>query len=190
MSEFWSDGYDYNKIVEKYPATWKEYSRKNFYTFIHDGKKRNLLDVINEYDVRSILDYGCGHFTFPEMIVAKREPPITVAKYDPFVEEYKERPSGTYDLVISHNVLSWVENEYVEAVIRDHLDYANKAVLMRIPLLKEYSAHHMCIVVALKNIQCKVKEYSVSSFVDLKQIQPMADAMNHNMLYIHLLLEK
>lgn len=139
MVKLWSDGWDYNEVTKDRSPSWKLYSRINDYKFIlENGEERKLIDIINEYDVRSILDYGCGHSTSIRRILeSNNRTDIKLVGYDPFIEGKDVRPEETFDMVMCHNVLGGIEKEYVAAVIEDVLNYSNKIVVIKIPTGKE-----------------------------------------------------
>lgn len=79
--------------------------------------------TIKEHRIGSILDYGCGK--------AKHHPSHWRAvKYDPGVSEYSEKPTSNYDLVICTDVLEHIEEEYIDEVLAEIFQYANKFVYL------------------------------------------------------------
>lgn len=186
MTKLWSDGFDYNEQVKHFPDWWKLLSRNNRYYFVHDGKERNVIDVIREYRVDSILDYGCGNSRSIEISLAKSNIDISVERYDPFVEEWKDRPIKKFDLVVCHNVLGGVEREYAEDVIKDLYEYANKIVMIKIPAIR--SRFYVETINGLYGDQ--VKESSVTTLKEYRKIFPNAKDTDENMKYLYFLIEK
>lgn len=87
---------------------------------------RNLVD---EYGIFSILDYGCGKGK-----LAKALPDLWVLQYDPAVEEFDDEPDPV-DLVVCTDVLEHVEPEFVDNVLDDLDRLAEVAVFVTIPCI-------------------------------------------------------
>lgn len=90
----------------------------------HIGRIQSFID---SNKAETLLDYGCGK--------AKYHPEYwNIAKYDPGVEEYSTKPSGTFDIVICTDVMEHVEIEYVDQVLDEIFAYADKLVYICIGL--------------------------------------------------------
>jgi hypothetical protein len=137
--KLWSDGWDYNEVTKDRPSSWKLYSRINDYRFfLENGKERRLIDIINEFDIKSILDYGCGNSTSIRRILqSSNKTNVKLYDYDPFVKGKDIRPNEMFDMVVCHNVLGGIEENYVPAVIEDLINYSKKIVIIKIPTGKE-----------------------------------------------------
>lgn len=188
IPKLWSDNWDYNESVKDFPDWWKHRSRRNEYIFLNkDGTRRNLSDIIIQYDAKSILDYGCGKS--PSVDVVLRDNNINdviVAKYDPFVEGVDIRPEGQYDIVVCHNVLGGVERQYVDAIIQDLLNYSTKVVVIKIPSRKKNIKFFFN---AIKKAKGKViKEFSIFETNTAKQYIPNFKTLGE--VYMYFLLEK
>ena len=82
---------------------------------------------IEDNKAETLLDYGCGKAQYhPE--------DWSVTKYDPGVEEYSTKPSGTFDIVICTDVMEHVESEYIDQVLDEIFAYADKLVYICIGL--------------------------------------------------------
>lgn len=81
-----------------------------------DGGKHTeaVRQIIDEYQPKTILDYGCGENKLAESLT-----PIRVSGYDPGVRERATMPKPC-DLVISTDVLEHVEPDKLDAVL-DHI---------------------------------------------------------------------
>lgn len=77
--------------------------------------------IIEDYGIETILDYGCGK--------AKYHPSHwNATKYDPGVSEFSEKPTSRHDLIICTDVLEHVEEEYIDEVLQEIFQNANKFV--------------------------------------------------------------
>ena len=70
-------------------------------------------------DIKTILDYGCGEGTLKKWVEDAGITDKEWTLYDPGVVEFQDRPVGTFDLVITTDVLEHVEECYLSAVIKD-----------------------------------------------------------------------
>lgn len=186
MTKFWSDGFDYNESVKHRPDWWKHASRNNRYSFVYDGKERNIIDVIKHHKIESILDYGCGNSRSIEISLVNSNIDISVERYDPFIEEWKTRPIKKFDLVVCHNVLGGVEREYAVDTIKDLYEYANKIVMIKVPAMK--GTFYVKTINSLYGNQ--VKEFSITTLEDYKKIISNAKDTDDNMKYLYFLIEK
>lgn len=90
----------------------------------------DIQNYITEHDITTILDYGCGKGrAIPEQW-------NQVRLYDPGYQPFANKPTKTYDLVISTDVLEHVEEQYVDNVLEEIYGYADKAVYLAISTIK------------------------------------------------------
>jgi len=86
----------------------------------------SIVELLNEHpEIKTILDYGCGEGTLKDWVEDKgihREWTL----YDPGMEQYKEKPSGKFDLVITTDVLEHVEELMLNRVLAELRDYTGK----------------------------------------------------------------
>jgi hypothetical protein len=66
--------------------------------------------------VRSVLDYGCGKGELAKYL-KPHVPDIPVTEYDPGIPGKDTPPTGTFDLVVTCDVLEHVEPEFIDATI-------------------------------------------------------------------------
>lgn len=87
------------------------------------GLAANLPSAINELHskgfCKSILDYGTGKGSLVRRLKSELPDTITVCGYDPAVDEFKVRPSVTFDILTCLDVLEHVELDSIDAVLRD-----------------------------------------------------------------------
>lgn len=89
-----------------------------------------LKELIERYQIQSILDYGCGKAALHKKNVLGDY----VALYDPFYAPYSTKPSGKFDLVICTDVLEHVPEEDIEGTLGELIDYANKVLFLAIAI--------------------------------------------------------
>ena len=117
---------DYNIRTSIYSEEWRYHSRKNKYVFATPQGRTNVNYFIDKYSVKSIIDYGCG---YGEGIDNSQVP---VFYYDPFVEQFKLRPSTKADMVVCYNVLNIIEPEYLTSTINDICELSENLILLNI----------------------------------------------------------
>jgi hypothetical protein len=76
----------------------------------------------------SLIDYGCGQSVLPEILKATGI--STVYRYDPAIPAYAERPTRTFDVLISVDVLEHIPERDLEAVLADMRSFAPHAMLI------------------------------------------------------------
>lgn len=74
--------------------------------------------IISELDPKTILDYGCGESRVVENL-QQEFPNIRYTKYDPYVERYKDYPSGQYDFIMCNLVVHLLNPEMKKYVIQE-----------------------------------------------------------------------
>ena len=92
------------------------------------AKAPYLIPHIRALGARSVIDYGCGQSTFPDMIRASGVE--TVFRYDPAIPAYAERPTLSFDLLVSVDVLEHVPESEIDAVLSDMRSLADNALLV------------------------------------------------------------
>jgi len=88
--------------------------------------KHDINKIIKEFDVKSILDYGCGKAEFQKYIFEKN---LKITNFDPAYEEFSKKPVGFFDLVLCIDVMEHIEESKVEEVFADIFSYSNKVFL-------------------------------------------------------------
>jgi hypothetical protein len=93
----------------------------------------DLLPVIRQYEIKTVLDYGAGQCSLePAIKNIWRNWKIAWTNYDPAHPDIAELPEGKFDLVVSTDVLEHVEPERLEAVLDNIHGYAQKYVFLQI----------------------------------------------------------
>lgn len=101
---------------------------KKWWPFI----KNNL---IKQYSIQTILDYGCGYATLNEVINNDDNfNYLKITNYDPAREEYSKLPNGKYDLIVCTDVLEHVEVEYIDPVLKNIRELASNIVLFSVSI--------------------------------------------------------
>jgi hypothetical protein len=193
MTKLWSDDYDYDKLVEKYSEDWKKNSRASRYRFVHNNAPRKLSDILNEYDISSVLDYGSGYSTYVNHVVDKLHKNIIVVRYDPFVEEVSEKPTTTFDAVVCHNVLGSVEPAFLSAVIEDLFSYSTKLVVLKVAYPSALQNKAEKIIDLIEHLtEWDIREQSIHTAQEYYNIYDAIDGTFSlsDMKYVYYLLEK
>lgn len=90
-------------------------------------------EFIKPYGVTDILDYGCGKNRFA-IKMATIDTNVKITSYDPGMPQFANKPEGTFEAVLCHDVLEHVEPEFIDNVLRDILQYGNKWFYLSIGL--------------------------------------------------------
>lgn len=92
----------------------------NNYTYLHDhqasyGTGGCFAKKILAYKPESILDYGCGKGGLVKWLNKK----VPTNGYDPYVFEYRTKPIGTFDMLVSTDFLEHIEENKLNDVLSD-----------------------------------------------------------------------
>lgn len=94
----------------------------------------HILPIIEEFNVKTILDYGCGQGTLAEGLNSAKVMGKTnfesVYNYDPARREYAKRPKGQFDLVCCTDVLEHIEPEFLQNTLQDIYQYTRKVAYL------------------------------------------------------------
>ncbi len=88
----------------------------------------DLLPHIFERKPISIIDYGCGQSQLANFIIYCGIQ--KVCQYDPAIEIYSKKPSGTFDLLINIDVLEHIPEDELDSIIRDMRSYSDFAIFI------------------------------------------------------------
>lgn len=95
--------------------------------------KDDIKQMLEQFNCKTLLDYGCGHgLQYSKHDLHKYWGLTELAKYDPGVQEFEEKPQGSFDAVINTDVLEHIPEDYVYDVITDIFSYADKFVYFSI----------------------------------------------------------
>jgi hypothetical protein len=155
MTQLWSNNYN------------RSNKTSNFYVFIGSNGRIRIKDLVDNYNISSILDYGCGYSnsvqnSFNLFNITN----VELAKYDPFVPEYSSHPNTTFDLVICHNVLQWVEREFMNDVVQDIANTSNKLVLINNIITSNTDSSILKYTTALQNANLNIIDYKIHNSDD------------------------
>lgn len=96
--------------------------------------KESIRQQLTNKNCKTILDYGCGkaiQYT-RENIHEDYFYGIMPSLYDPAVDEFSKMPKGTFDAVISTDVLEHIEEQDLPKVIKEIFSKADKFVYLGI----------------------------------------------------------
>lgn len=137
-------------------------------------------DFIGQYidtlDCQTILDFGCGKGNqyHKQKIHETHFRGIMPTLYDPAVEEYSTLPEGTFDAVISTDVLEHIEEDNIDDVLELLYSKANKFVYHGI-------ANFPAAVTLSDGRNAHVIQKPIDWWID--KILPYADTMT--MIYVY-----
>jgi len=87
----------------------------------------DIAELVNEFDSKTILDYGCGlGFQYTREKAYKAWGMKPPALYDPAVDRYSIKPEGQFDGVICTDVLEHVPADELDAMVREIAGYARQ----------------------------------------------------------------
>lgn len=100
-----------------------------------------LLRIIEEYNPKSVLDYGCGHWTILSVLSLKLGTKIPkLGGYDPGIPSRATLPEPA-DLVFSTDVLEHIEPDKLESVL-DHI----RTLTLRVAYLNVHTSKATAIL--------------------------------------------
>lgn len=77
----------------------------------------NIPELIKENDIETLFDFGCGQGGLHTYL--KHQCSLKDAKgYDPCVEKYEVLPKGTFDMLVSLDVLEHIEPEFIDDTLK------------------------------------------------------------------------
>lgn len=83
-----------------------------------------LVELIQNYKPKNILDFGCGKGNMLRTIQEKF-PESVVLGYDPGTEDFKNLPDNTVDLIYSADVLEHIEPDFLDSTLSDLFNMAD-----------------------------------------------------------------
>ena len=99
-----------------------------------------LRSIVRKYRCKTMLDYGCGKgLQYPpgENNFAQLIGIQDYAMHDPAYDSYAELPSGTWDLVVCLDVLPFIPESDIDAVIQLMLSRCNKICVIALQDIPE-----------------------------------------------------
>lgn len=150
-SEYYKQSVDLGTDFQKNnPKNWAGYDVVKY--------QRQIKDLVIKYNAKTILDYGCGkgfQYTDPLPYALGDEEPVwttfdkwlgvTVYKYDPCVEEFKEPPSTNmkFDGVICNQVLQTIPDSDLSWVARKLKEHTDKFCFISLNFQKQAKSKKM-----------------------------------------------
>jgi cyclopropane fatty-acyl-phospholipid synthase-like methyltransferase len=77
----------------------------------------NIPDLINTYNIKSLLDFGCGQGGLHAHLKSAHDLEIAEG-YDPCVSKFDKMPAGVFDMLVSFDVLEHIEPEYINDTLK------------------------------------------------------------------------
>ena len=105
--------------------------KKNY--FVGHSLKSNIIyidKIIEDYNCKSLLDFGCGKPILYNPNPYKRD--LDIFLYDPFYSSYKKVPSKKYDMVVCTDVMEHIEKNNIENILKQIQIYTNKVIYFAI----------------------------------------------------------
>lgn len=120
-----NETYEMYRQLHQNPSIFKGGSIKSY---VHDIGK-----MIQDSNVKTLLDYGCGKAISHKDYNLKRLWRLEkVQLFDPGVDEYSNKPEGQYDMTVCIDVMEHVPPECVDAVLADIAAYTKKVAVFSI----------------------------------------------------------
>lgn len=111
----------YTQLHEENPKAFAGNSIKNY---VHD-----IASLVHLFGAKTLLDYGSGKgYQYLKHRVHEHWGGILPYCYDVGVRQLSEKPEGTFDGVICTDVMEHIEEQDVDAVLRDIFGYSNSFV--------------------------------------------------------------
>jgi len=121
-----------NEWIEQY----KQYHKEHNDYGNGDGLKfylQHIVDLVHDWKAESILDFGCGKAEgYLDHNHHKHWGGILPSLYDPAIPEYDTLPEGTFDGVISFDVMEHIPKEQIPETFNKIFSKANKFVFLGI----------------------------------------------------------
>ena len=116
------------ELYKQYHNKHKEYGNGGALKFYLN----HIVDLVKDTKAKSILDYGCGKAHGYLKHNHHKHWGILPELYDPAVVPFTRLPKGTYDGVISFDVLEHIPEEEIAETLKTIIDKANKFVFLGI----------------------------------------------------------
>jgi len=114
---------DYIEQYKEYHKDYTKYPGDNLAPQLH-----HILELIQITQSTTLLDYGCGKGKQWTNNVL----PVTPTLYDPAVPEHENKPTGTFQGVISTDVMEHIPEEQIPQVFQEISQYATRFVFLAI----------------------------------------------------------
>ena len=111
-------------LIEQY----RQMHRERDYGSSSIKKAPYILPYVQLLKARTVIDYGCGQSSLPDLI--SRRCGARVTRYDPGLPAYDQRPVGRFDLLINIDVLEHVPEESIDGVVADMAALSDKALIV------------------------------------------------------------
>jgi hypothetical protein len=98
--------------------------------------KHAIWDYIEENNINSILDYGCGKASYHKILFNNKKLPgcpkhkINIVGYDPAVEQFAQKPTDHFQMALCIDVMEHVQEDKVDEILQDLFNYADKVFIV------------------------------------------------------------
>ena len=116
-------------IGAEFHATHKTWSGKGTLQY-----KEDLKFFIEKYNIKTILDFGCGKGLQYSIYNLDKELGVTVTQYDPCIHGLESWPTGQYDMVIALDCIGRVNNDDLVWLYENFSTWASKCVFIAVQL--------------------------------------------------------
>lgn len=110
---------------------YKLHSENKYYGTSAPNYKETICKIIKAYNIKELIDYGCGK-QLAKTIIPKK---VEYFPYDPAFPELNILPTPK-DMLICIDVLEHIEPEYIDNVLKNISSLTNKVCFLTIALRK------------------------------------------------------
>ncbi len=123
-----------DEVFQKHAAT-QQGGKPWGHTAVRFGGGAHVIALLDKTTphIRTMLDYGSGEGTLRAHVEHERPGRVVFTEYDPGMPGIDKVPSGTFDLVVTTDVLEHVEPHLLAETIREISDLADITVYHNIP---------------------------------------------------------
>ncbi len=144
------------KEKEKYEKIWTHGAYREYSPGLHDMDKLPLLDFLRRFEVKTILDSGCGSGKLMQRLITEHKDEFDVHGFDisencldPFFDDIKDEiltvgclwnPADyntPYDAIICTDVMEHIPTEHVPAVLSNFRNCTKKLAYLAIALFPD-----------------------------------------------------
>jgi hypothetical protein len=165
-----------------------EGSIKDNYFFVTTDGIKDIVQICQQYNAKSLLDYGAGKTLL-------NIPGVTVTRYDPYLRNYNNFPTSKYDIVVCHNSLNHVDKDHLKLTVNEIYNLATYALVTNIQFPGKNKVRTSEYVEAFEQAKFTTKDHTrtpLNMFEKLinVDITPMSPNWTLEPAVLYFLLEK